>query len=54
MVPFNIGIPGSAVGTFSTPVPGSKVFVFFMGGDVQKPVYFAQAINPSDIKAITG
>jgi hypothetical protein len=54
MVPFNIAVAGSAVGTYSTPPPGAKVFVFFMGGDVQKPVYFAQTINPGDMAAITG
>jgi len=54
MVPFNIAVAGSAVGTYSTPPPGAKVFVFFMGGDIQKPVYFAQTINPSDMAAITG
>ena len=49
----NIGLPGSPVGTFSTPNAGSKVWVFFLGGDIQKPVYFAQAINPSDAAALT-
>jgi len=50
----NIGLAGSGVGTFSVPNPDSKVFVFFMGGDVQKPVYFAQAPNPADIAAMHG
>jgi hypothetical protein len=50
----NIGTAGSAVGTFTTPNAGSKVWVFFMGGDVQRPVYFAQAINKGDVTAVTG
>lgn len=54
MVPFNIAVAGSAVGTYSTPPPGAKVFVFFMGGDIQKPVYFAQALNPGDVAALNG
>jgi hypothetical protein len=48
----NIGLPGSPVGTFSTPNAGSKVWAFFLGGDVQRPVYFAQAVNSSDIAAL--
>jgi hypothetical protein len=52
-VPTNIGTPGSAVGSFSTPNAGSKVWVFFLGGDIQRPVYFAQSPNPSDIAALT-
>ena len=54
MVPFNIAVAGSAVGTYSTPPPGAKVFVFFLGGDIQKPVYFAQTISPGDMAALTG
>ena len=50
----NIGTAGSAVGTFTTPNAGSKVWVFFMGGDVQRPVYFAQAVNKGDVTAFTG
>jgi hypothetical protein len=50
----NIGTAGSAVGTFTTPNAGSKVWVFFMGGDVQRPVYFAQAVNKGDVTAVTG
>ena len=48
----NIGVAGSAVGSFSTPNAGTKVWVFFLGGDIQRPVYFAQAPNPSDIAAL--
>lgn len=50
----NIATAGSAVGTFTTPNAGSKVWVFFMGGDIQRPVYFAQAINTGDVTAFTG
>lgn len=50
----NVGTPGSPVGTFSTPNAGTKVWVFFMGGDVQRPVYFAQSPNPGDISALHG
>jgi hypothetical protein len=50
----NIATAGSAVGTFTTPNAGSKVWVFFMGGDIQRPVYFAQAVNTGDVKAFTG
>jgi len=50
----NVGTPGSPVGTFSIPNGGTKVWVFFMGGDIQRPVYFAQAPNPGDINALRG
>jgi len=53
-VPSNVGLPGSPVGTFSIPNAGSKVWVFFNGGDVQRPVYFAQVPNPGDISALHG
>jgi len=53
-VPSNVGLPGSPVGTFSIPNAGTKVWVFFMGGDVQRPVYFAQSPNPGDVKALAG
>lgn len=47
----NTGFAGSAVGSFTTPNAGSKVWVFFLGGDIQRPVYFAQAPSPGDIAA---
>jgi hypothetical protein len=53
-VPSNVGTPGAPVGTFSIPNGGTKVWVFFMGGDIQRPVYFAQAPNPGDINALRG
>lgn len=50
----NTGTPGSPPGVFSTPLPGDKVWVFFLGGDIQRPVYFAKAIEPADSKAMAG
>jgi len=47
----NAGTAGSAVGSYTTPNAGSKVWVFFLGGDIQRPVYFAQAPNPGDVAA---
>ncbi len=47
----NLATAGSAVGSFTTPNAGSKVWVFFLGGDIQRPVYFAQAPNPNDVAA---
>lgn len=38
---------GSPNGFFSVPNVGAKVWVFFYGGDVQKPIYFANVIEPS-------
>jgi len=42
------GIPspaGAAKGVVSSPTEGARVWVFFYGGDIQKPVYFASAIS---------
>lgn len=38
---------GSPNGTLSVPNAGAKVWVFFYGGDIQKPIYFASAIEPT-------
>ena len=38
---------GSPNGFFSVPAYGAKVWVFFYDGDVQRPVYFAAAVEPS-------
>lgn len=38
---------GSHNGIYSSPNFGAKVWVFFYGGDVQKPVYFAAAVEPA-------
>lgn len=40
-----IGHFGSANGVASIPAVGSKVWVFFLGGDPQRPVYFAQVAD---------
>lgn len=37
---------GAAAGFFSKPAVGAKVWVFFHGGDVQRPVYFASVMEP--------
>jgi len=34
-------------GHFSTPAVGNLVWVFFYGGDVQKPIYFASVAEPN-------
>ena len=36
---------GAAKGVVSSPTEGARVWVFFYGGDIQKPVYFASAIS---------
>ena len=38
---------GSPNGMFSVPNEGAKVWVFFYGGDIQKPIYFAAAVEPT-------
>jgi hypothetical protein len=40
---------GGANGFFSKPAVGAKVWVFFYGGDVQKPVYFGSVLNGSNV-----
>lgn len=40
---------GSARGMFSIPTAGAKVWVFFHGGDPQRPVYFASCPEPNNI-----
>jgi hypothetical protein len=39
---------GTPQGVFSTPRAGSRVWIFFHGGDIQRPVYFAQSIPPTE------
>jgi hypothetical protein len=39
---------GTPNGVFSIPRCGSRVWVFFHGGDIQKPVYFAYSLAPTD------
>lgn len=43
---------GLARGTFSIPNVGAHVWVFFRGGDVQFPVYFAAAYGTNDVRRI--
>lgn len=43
------GGSGSATGTFSTISFLANVWVFFYGGDMQRPVYFAQVANTSSV-----
>lgn len=43
------GGAGTATGTFSTISYLAKVWVFFYGGDIQKPIYFAQVTNKSSM-----
>lgn len=47
----NASRPGGPMGVFSTPHVGAKVWVFFLGGNVQNPVYFANAYEPSNVAA---
>lgn len=38
-------------GFFSQPVVGAKVWVFFYGGDIQRPVYFASVLESNSYAA---
>lgn len=49
----NGGYDGTSTGTYSIPDVGSKVWIFFHGGDIQKPVYFAQALDPASFDQTT-
>jgi hypothetical protein len=45
------GLAGDqASGMISIPFPGAKVFVFFLAGDIQKPIYFANSLEPETMK----
>jgi len=48
-----LGSTGGPSGAFSTPNPGAKVWVFFYGGDIQKPVYFGVANDPSGSASVS-
>jgi hypothetical protein len=39
---------GNSKGTFSNTTVGAKVWMFFYGGDIQKPVYFAHSMSASE------
>lgn len=41
---------GAAKGVISCPSVGARVWVFFYGGDLQKPVYFAMSITDAEYK----
>lgn len=41
-----------ASGMMSIPFPGAKVFVFFLAGDAQKPIYFANSLEPETMKKL--
>ena len=43
--PSDIGTTGSPNGMFSVPSYGAKVWVYFIHGDYQRPVYFANVIE---------
>ena len=40
-------VAGSPNGAVTVPNEGSKVWVFFLGGDIQKPIYFGGVVEPS-------
>jgi hypothetical protein len=44
--------PGGPMGIFSTPHIGAKVWVFFLGGNAQRPVYFANVYEPSNVATV--
>lgn len=46
-----IGGPGTPDGNRSTTRPLSRVWLFFYGGDVQKPVFFAYSLPPNETYA---
>jgi len=46
-----IGGTDAPKGSFSTPIAGAKVWVFFHGGDTQRPVYFASSPEPAAWKS---
>ncbi len=48
-----LGSTGGPSGAFSIPNPGSKVWVFFYGGDIQKPVYFGVANDPTGSASVS-
>lgn len=40
---------GGANGFYSKPSVGAKVWVFFYGGDIQRPIYFASVLDGSKV-----
>jgi hypothetical protein len=47
--PSNLGTKASSRGMLSVPAFGSKVWVFFLGGDLQRPVYFGQSVESASV-----
>lgn len=43
---------GAAKGVISCPSEGARVWVFFYGGDIQKPVYFAMSITGPEYQTV--
>ena len=43
--------PGGPMGIFSPPHVGAKVWVFFHGDDIQRPVYFANVYEHNNVAA---
>lgn len=41
---------GAAKGVISSPSIGARVWMFFYGGDIQKPVYFAMSISAPEYR----
>ena len=48
------GYSGRPHGVFSFPRMGAKLWAFFYGGDIQRPVYFAAAYEPDSIRYAIG
>lgn len=47
--PSNLGTAGSSRGIISVPAVGAKVWVFFLGGDPNRPVYFGAVQESTNI-----
>ena len=47
----NMSRYGSPIGNFSIPAAGSKVWVVFEAGNPNRPVYFGQVYEPSNIRS---
>ena len=44
--------PGAPMGIFSPPQVGAKVWVFFQGENIQRPVYFANVYEHNNVAAV--
>ena len=45
--------PGAPMGIFSPPQIGAKVWVFFQGENIQRPVYFANVYEHNNLAAVS-